>query len=461
MQFLSDVYVTCPECNGTRFRPEVLEVTYQQQEHPRRARADGARGAGVLRRSCGASTRRLQPLADVGLDYLHLGQPLNTLSGGESQRLKLAAAMAREGKSHTLFLFDEPTIGLHFGDVEKLLAALQRLVDRGHSLVVIEHNMEVVKAADYVIDLGPEGGTGGGHVVAAGTPEEVAAQPTARTRRAICARRWAAWPSATVHVGSARRTACAPARAPVPPRRGRRAICERRAASCASSAPRSTTCATSALDLPRDQFIVVTGLSGSGKSTLAFDILYTEGQRRYLDSLSTYARQFVKVLARPNVDLLAGLPPTVAIEQRLSRGSKKSTVATVTEIYHYLRLLYAKIGVQHCTGCGQPLSAQTRQQIVDRIRREFRGEHGHAARAGGARPQGHLHRAVPRGAQARLHAGAHRRRRCGRCSRCRRWRATRSTTSTSSSARSTSTRTAAARAARAGRRRRCASAAAR
>lgn len=126
------------------------------------------------------------------------------------------------------------------------------------------------------------------------------------------------------------------------------------------------------LDIPRDRFIVVTGLSGSGKSTLAFDILYTEGQRRYLDSLSTYARQFVKVMARPSVDFLAGLPPTVAIEQRLSRGSKKSTVATVTEIYHYLRLLYAKIGVQHCTGCGRPLSSLTRQQIVDRIRREFR-----------------------------------------------------------------------------------------
>ncbi len=128
------------------------------------------------------------------------------------------------------------------------------------------------------------------------------------------------------------------------------------------------------LDIPRDQFIVVTGLSGSGKSTLAFDILYSEGQRRYLDSLSTYARQFVKVVARPNVDLLAGLPPTVAIEQRLSRGSKKSTVATITEIYHYLRLLYAKIGIQHCTGCGRPLTSLTQPQIVDRIRREFRGE---------------------------------------------------------------------------------------
>jgi excinuclease ABC subunit A len=128
------------------------------------------------------------------------------------------------------------------------------------------------------------------------------------------------------------------------------------------------------VDLPRDQFIVVTGLSGSGKSTLAFDIIYAEGQRRYLDSLSTYARQYVKVLPRPNVDLLAGVPATVAIEQRLSRGSRKSTVATVTEIYHYLRLLYAKIGVQHCTTCDEALSPLSREQVVARIKREFRGQ---------------------------------------------------------------------------------------
>ncbi len=128
------------------------------------------------------------------------------------------------------------------------------------------------------------------------------------------------------------------------------------------------------IDLPRDNFIVVTGLSGSGKSTLAFDIIYAEGQRRYLDSLSTYARQYVKILPRPNVDLLAGVPATVAIEQRMSRGSKKSTVATVTEIYHYLRLLYAKVGVQHCTRCDQPLSALSREQIVKRIQRDSKGE---------------------------------------------------------------------------------------
>src|SRR5262249_18023155 len=128
------------------------------------------------------------------------------------------------------------------------------------------------------------------------------------------------------------------------------------------------------LDLPRDRLIVFTGLSGSGKSSLAFDVLYAEGQRRYIDSLSAYARQFLHVMAKPDVDLLAGLPPTVAIEQRLSRGGANSTVATITEVSHYLRLLFSKLGVQHCTGCGEPIHSQTRGQILDRIRRELRGE---------------------------------------------------------------------------------------
>ena len=129
-----------------------------------------------------------------------------------------------------------------------------------------------------------------------------------------------------------------------------------------------------AVDIPRDRLVVVTGLSGSGKSSLAFDIIYAEGQRRYIDSLSAYARQFMKIMARPNVDVLSGIPPTVAIEQRLSQGGRNSTVATVTELYHYLRLLYSKVGKQHCPQCGGAITSLTRSRILDRVGRQYRGK---------------------------------------------------------------------------------------
>ena len=358
MQFLSDIWVSCPSCQGARFRPEVLEVRYQGKTI--REVLELTAGEAVELFTGPEVRQRLQPLLDVGLGYLRLGQSLTTLSGGESQRLKLVAAMGREAKAHTLYLFDEPTIGLHFADVERLLATLQRLVDRGHSVVVIEHNMAIAAAADWVIDLGPEGGDGGGQVVVAGPPERVAAHAESRTA-----------PHLRAALAPPARFEPALAREPV--------VAESAAGNGASGIMRIVgakehNLRNVSLDLPREQLIVITGLSGSGKSTLAFDILYAEGQRRYLDSLSTYARQFVKILPRPNVDLLAGLPATVAIEQRLSRGGKKSTVATVTEVYHYLRLLYAKVGVQHCTGCGRALTSLTKEEIVNRVRREMRGQ---------------------------------------------------------------------------------------
>src|SRR5207244_3643464 len=124
--------------------------------------------------------------------------------------------------------------------------------------------------------------------------------------------------------------------------------------------------------IPRNQFVVVTGVSGSGKSTLAFDLLFAEGQRRFLDSMSLYARQFVEQLARPDVDLITGIPPTVSIEQRTSRGGGKSTVATVTEIYHFLRLLFARLGTQFCPDCGLAVEAQTRDEVARRLEKERR-----------------------------------------------------------------------------------------
>src|SRR5687767_3315297 len=185
MQFLSDVYLRCPDCDGRRYRDEILEV-----------RIDGRSIADVLQMTIAEATRffrkseevqaRLQPLVDVGLEYLRLGQPVPTLSGGEAQRLKLAGHLARTDESaEKLFLFDEPTTGLHFDDVAKLLRAFRQLLAAGHSLVVIEHNLDVMRAADWIIDLGPEGGDAGGHLVCEGFPKDIKNHPASHTGKAL------------------------------------------------------------------------------------------------------------------------------------------------------------------------------------------------------------------------------------------------------------------------------------
>ncbi|MCZ6623654.1 MAG: excinuclease ABC subunit UvrA [Deltaproteobacteria bacterium] len=361
MQFLSDVYTSCAECHGSRFREEILEVSYRGRTIRQVLDLTVAEAMEFFKDSP-EIRYGLSPLRTVGLDYIRLGQPLTTLSGGESQRLKLAAHMARARKSGTLFIFDEPTTGLHFHDIEQLLWAFNELIEQGHSIVVIEHNMEVVKCADHIIDLGPEGGDEGGMIVAVGTPAEIAQVQSSHTGRYLkpYLERETLSPFTPLLEKSLRdkRTKGS--------RDGNKAI--------TIVGAKEHNLKNINLDIPRDRLVVITGLSGSGKSSLAFDIIYAEGQRRYIDSLSAYARQFLKIMARPNVDLLSGIPPTVAIEQRLSQGGKKSTVATVTEIYHYLRLLYSKVGKQHCVQCGRQIRSLTKSQILDRISHTHRGK---------------------------------------------------------------------------------------
>ncbi len=173
MQFLADVELTCEDCRGTRFKNEILDVTYKGKNIAEVLQMT-IREAILFFKDVGKLINKLKVLEDVGLGYLRLGQSATTLSGGEAQRVKLAAHLAQKTKSETLFIFDEPTTGLHFEDINKLLAAFRALIDNGGSLLVIEHNLDVIKTADYVIDLGPEGGTGGGELVAVGTPEEIA-----------------------------------------------------------------------------------------------------------------------------------------------------------------------------------------------------------------------------------------------------------------------------------------------
>ncbi len=386
MQFLSDVYLRCPDCDGTRFRPEVLDAKVEQKGRSLSI-------ADVLELTVNEAVqlfsedfelkRFLQPIADVGLDYVKLGQPVPTLSGGEAQRLKLAGflaeAAAKAAKKHqekqafggTLFMFDEPTTGLHFDDIAKLLRAFRKLQAAGHSLIVIEHNLDLISAADWIIDLGPEGGDEGGMIVAQGTPTELRRDEVAKVSATGRALRdydqelatWAKRAGQTVEEGVPMQTAI------------RSGMTIKRSNNIEVHKAREHNLKNIDVDIPREKLTVITGVSGSGKSTLAFDVIFGEGQRRYLESLNAYARQFVQPSSKPDVDGVFGIPPTVAIEQRTSRGGRKSTVATLTEIYHFLRLLYVKLGTQHCPTCKIAVHEQSFDVIVARIMRDFKGQH--------------------------------------------------------------------------------------
>jgi excinuclease ABC subunit A len=184
MQFLADVFVPCDQCDGMRFKPQVLEVRYRGK-NIHQVLAMTVREALAFFSTSPKVLRRLQVLDEIGLGYLRLGQPATTLSGGEAQRIKIAAHLASFGGERLLYILDEPTTGLHFDDIAKLLTAFKKLVEAGHTLLVIEHNLDVIKTADYVIDLGPEGGEGGGEVIATGTPEQVAQIEASHTGRAL------------------------------------------------------------------------------------------------------------------------------------------------------------------------------------------------------------------------------------------------------------------------------------
>ncbi|NOZ52154.1 MAG: excinuclease ABC subunit UvrA [Gammaproteobacteria bacterium] len=367
MQFLSDIYIRCTDCDGKRFRAETLEVKVLPANHTGRAQSI----ANVLDMTVTEAlaffnneqriANALQPLSDVGLSYLKLGQPVPTLSGGEAQRLKLAGHLAKAGKhkhnnQNNLFLFDEPTTGLHFEDIAKLLSALEQLLQQGDSVIVIEHNLDVIKQADWVIDLGPEGGNAGGEVLFSGSTTDLLRCKHSHTGKAL-----KDYLKSTQRL--LKKSAMAVKTDKSPPKL-RNSIQIHHA--------REHNLKNVDIEIPLNQFTVITGVSGSGKSTVAFDILFAEGQRRYLESLNAYARQFVQPSSRPDVDAIYGIPPTVAIEQRSSRGGRKSTVATMTEIYHFLRLLFVKLGQQYCPDCDIAIEPQTIDAIQATIVRNYR-----------------------------------------------------------------------------------------
>ena len=342
MQFLADVEVECEECRGRRFNEETLQILYKEHSIHQVLEMTVDEGAAFFA-NIPAIAHTLKTLQDVGLGYVRLGQPSTTLSGGEAQRVKLASELRKSGTGRTLYLLDEPTTGLHFHDIRTLLQCLNALVDAGNTVLVIEHNLDVVKVADWVIDLGPGGGEHGGRLVGVGTPERLAALPESLTGRVLKS----VLPGGAAHAGNG---------TPPVPRPKPRDLRVRGA--------EKNNLKHLDVTIPRNRFTVITGVSGSGKTSLAFDTIFAEGQARYVQSLSTYARRFLGRMDKARVDGIDGLAPAIAIDQQNASRSPRSTIATTTEIYDYLRLLYARVGQAHCPHCGAALEGRSPTQLA-------------------------------------------------------------------------------------------------
>lgn len=354
MDFMEDAWVTCPICKNKRFDHETLSILYKEKNISDILEMT-VKEAWTFFEHIPSIAKKLEVLQRVGMEYIQLGQPSTTLSGGEAQRIKLAKELARPSTGNTLYILDEPTTGLHFHDIKHLLEVLHELVERGNSVIVIEHNMDVIKTADWIIDIGPEGGAGGGEIVAAGSPEKISKNktPTGEAVLAAIQNRFLK----TIQKRLKEK--------PVPGADEKNAAKHVKFITVKDAQQHNLKQVS--LEIPREAITVFTGPSGSGKSSLAFDTIYAEGQRRYIESLSPYVRQFVNQMPKPKVGQVEGLSPAIAIEQKANAGNPRSTVGTLTEIYDYLRILFARIGIPHCPETGEVIKAISKEHVVERI----------------------------------------------------------------------------------------------
>ncbi len=344
MDFMEDEWVPCEHCKGQRFDSNTLSILYRNKNIYE-----------VLEMTVEESLEffsaiphirvKLETLMQVGMGYIKLGQPSPTLSGGEAQRIKLAKELSRPSQGNTIYILDEPTTGLHFHDIQKLIDVLQKLVDKGNTVLVIEHNMDLVKTADWIIDLGPEGGKFGGELIAAATPEKIAKldTPTGHALRNYLK------PSPITATLKPAKTAIAPMQNIL-----------------VEGASQNNLKGISAT-IPRGKITLCTGPSGSGKSSFAFETVYAEGQRRYIESMSAYARQFVKQAPKPKVERIEGLSPAIAIEQKSHAGNPRSTIGTMTETYDFLRVLYAHLGTAYCPETGDEIRTISKEYVLNRL----------------------------------------------------------------------------------------------
>lgn len=342
MDFLEDEKGVCPQCHGERFSPDILNIKFKDKNI-----------CDILKMEVGEAleffenipniSHKLELLTKVGLDYLPLGQSATTLSGGEAQRIKLAKELIRPSKQ-TLYILDEPTTGLHLHDIKKLIVLLNGLVELENSVVVIEHNMDFIKVADWIIDLGLEGGDKGGEIVGEGSPETIAklSTPTGIYLKKIL------FPQKEE-------------------RKRKVSIPKILFDTITIKGATQNNLKNLSCSLPRNKISIFTGPSGSGKSSLAFDTIYAEGERRYLETLPPFLRQHFPLPPKAAVEKIEGLSPSIAIEQKGHRSNPRSTVGTMTEIYDLFRVLFAKMGIPHCPESGEKLVQISKEEAASKI----------------------------------------------------------------------------------------------
>lgn len=332
MHLLGDVEIICEKCNGRRFNEETLEITYKEK-NIYDVMEMTVSDALVFFNEEPKLLRYLIILNQLGLGYITLGQSSTTLSGGEAQRIKLAAELSKKSHAHTLYIFDEPTTGLHFEDVHNLLSAMKNLVRQGHTLVITEHHPHIIASADNIIDLGPGSGAKGGKVVFSGTPQNFLQRKSTTTARALYD---------TLNPQVLKPTKPHP--------------------STAQDAITLHDVTTNNLNhinvtIPHQQITVLTGPSGSGKSSLAFDTLFHLSRNQYMESFSSYVRAQAGKKGQYSIGSASGLTAPVAISQHTTRGNSRSTVGTITEIYDYYRLLFSRAAHNGTTSLPGKLTA--------------------------------------------------------------------------------------------------------
>ena len=278
----------------------------------------------------------LHALNDVGLGYLPLGQPSPTLSGGEAQRVKLARYLGQRSLAGELLVLDEPSTGLHPQDIAGLLVVLHRLVRGGATIVVVEHNLDIIRAADWVIDLGPGAGPAGGRLLYAGPPDGLLQAAESLTGLAL-----------------REEDALVPRDKPAKPANGSAAVIRIRGA-------RANNLRDVNVDIPKGALTVVTGVSGSGKSSLVSDVLEAEARRRFLESLSMYERQGVREGPEAAVELVSGLGVAASISTERRLSERRATVGTATDLSHHLAVLFSLAGERDCPRCGAAMRRDPR-----------------------------------------------------------------------------------------------------